>query len=321
MSLEFTQIDKIMQNISKNHFARKKGKRLTSDGIFWTPVELVKTSFPEKKTDLRRWYRHYGYYSLDLRQTQSGLFVPYGMMARQVFDFFFNAFVDRMNRGVENPEHFKFNSINEFLNIIKGNPQGTKLSGDQRLLAMEMLYNFLNCIICFREEEGSIDGRQSNYLFFRDYRGPLPKDCCDRSIRHSSVTYGEIEVTLDKETFSRLSGSKRVPTKTYLVELAGNSCMARDLIVFIASQCFSIKRRRVDFEDYTHRCLMQILGKDAELPLSRLNRDLKKAIDLLSTNFENLYPGETFPVDLYSVKRGQLRLRIFNPTNDLLLAS
>ncbi|MCF8060462.1 MAG: hypothetical protein K9K67_14260 [Bacteriovoracaceae bacterium] len=321
MSFELTQIDEIMQRLSKSHFARKKGKRLTSEGIFWTPVELVKTSFPEKKNEAKRWYRHYGYYSLDLRQTEDGLYVPYGMMARQMFDYFFNTFVDRVNRGVDHPEQFSFNSINEFLNVIKGNPKGKKLSGDQRLLAMEMLYNFLNCIICFKEDEGSAEGRQSNNLFFRDYIGPLPSDYSSKSIRHSAVTYGELRVTLDKETFMRLSGSKRVPTKTYLVELAGNSCMARDLIIFIASQCFSVKKRGVEFEDYSRESLMQVLGKDKTITFKEFNRELKKAINLLSRNFENLYPGEVFPAVLFSVKRGHPKLRIVKEANDFLLAS
>ena len=114
---------------------------IDTQNLFWTPVELVKTSFPEKRSDNPRWIKNFGYYNLNLQQLEEGRAVPYGMMAREIFDYFFNKFVVNLNHQIENPHRFYFSSTAEFVNLVKGNPSGTKVSTDQRVKALEMLLN------------------------------------------------------------------------------------------------------------------------------------------------------------------------------------
>lgn len=278
--------------------------------MFWTPVELVKTSFPEKKSENMRWIKHFGYYSLNLQQLEEGRSVPYGMMAREIFDYFFNKFVINLNHKIENPHKFHFNSTAEFVNLVKGNPLGTKVSTDQRVKALEMLLNMESCAIRFKQAISENESISNNNFFIKEYRGPSHKDL---AISPGIQTSGEIEIELDYDTFSKLATSKRVPTKTYLVQLAGGSVTARDLIILIASQCYSLYKRNIEYMDLKYTDLNGILGKDENLEYKDFSKDVKRAIELLKKNYEELFLYDVFPAEVISERRKDLTLRIYRP--------
>lgn len=283
---------------------------LDTKNMFWTPVELVKTSFPEKKISSLKWLRHFGYYNLNLQQLEEGRSVPYGMMAREIFDYFFNNFVVNMNQQKENPHRFYFSSTAEFVNLVKGNELGTKVSTDQRVKALEMLLNMESCAIRFKQSLPEGECITNNNFFIKQYRGPAHKDL---SHTPNGVTSGEIEIELDFETFMKLATSKRVPTRSYLVKLAGASVTARDLIILIASQCYSLHKRNAEFLDLNYSELKNILGKEDSHCFKEFSKDIKRAVELLKKNYEELFIYDFFPAEIVSRKRKELILRIYKP--------
>lgn len=303
------ELSTIWQNIEQSVKASQTSEEL-SDEIFWTPVELVKTSFPEKKADSLRWIKQFGYHSLHLQQLEDDRAVPYGMMAREIFDYFFNSFVVNLNQDKVNPNSFFFSSVAEFVNEVKGKPQGTKVSTDQRVLALEMLLNMESCTIRFKKPIGNNRGGTNNNLFIRRYSGPSHKKV---AILPEDITDGHIKIELDFETFADLVESKKVPTKLYLVDLAGSSVMARDLIVFIASQCYSLVKRSKEYIDYEYKDLNQILGKGDDVTVEQFNKDLKRAVRLLQKNYEKKFPNDFFPAEVIQIRRGKVVLRIYKP--------
>lgn len=305
-----SELSSLLESLHRNLKESNSKPKYTEKDIFWTPVELVKTSFPERKSKESRWLKELGYYSLNLQQLEEGRSIPYGMMAREIFDYFFNNFVIHLNQEKETPNVFRFSSTAEFVNLVKGNPLGTKVSTDQRVLALEMLLNIESCAIRFKKTISEDETISNNNFFFREYRGPSHSKV---EISPSIVTSGEIEVELDFDTFYKLASSKKVPTKTYLVELAGNSVTARDLIIFIASQCYSLVKRNIEYADFTYYELNQILGKTEKTKKKDFNKDLKRAVSLLTKNYEELFPLDFFPAELVSHCRGNLVLRIFKP--------
>jgi len=314
-----TELTKMLDNLRKDLKKDPSKKEVSDKDIFWTPVELVKTSFPEKKSDQSRWLKEYGYYSLNLQQLETDRSIPYGMMAREIFEYFFNSFVVNLNQGKVSPNIFKFSSTAEFVNLVKGNPLGTKVSTDQRVLALEMLLNIESCAIRFKQTISEDETISNNNFFIREYRGPSHSKITSSP---STITSGEIEVELDNDTFHRLASSKRVPTKSYLVDLAGNSVTARDLIIFIASQCYSLVKRNIEYIDYGYFELNQILGKSESVKKKDFNKDLKRAVSLLTKNYQELFIYDFFPAELISQGRGNLYLRIYKPksTKNILCA-
>lgn len=307
------ELTTLLESLQRNFKSHMPNERVDDTDIFWTPVELVKTSFPEKKSSNKRWLKEFGYYSLNLQQLEEGRSVPYGMMAREIFDYFFNNFVVNHNQGKVNPNKFYFSSTAEFVNLVKGNPLGTKVSTDQRVLALEMLLNIESCAIRFKQTISSDETISNNNFFIREYRGPAHKKVAGSP---STVTNGQIEVELDYETFYKLASSKKVPTKSYLVDLAGSSVTARDLIIFIASQCYSLVKRNKAYIDYPYSDLNQILGKSEGTQIKDFNKDLKRALNVLSKNYEKLFPYDFFPAELISISRGNLQLRIHKPKSE-----
>ncbi|OUS00274.1 hypothetical protein A9Q84_00040 [Halobacteriovorax marinus] len=303
-------VDNFIKNFKANHSTRDTGLEVNSSELFWTPVEFVKTSFPEKKIESLKWLRQFAYYQLSLQQLEENRNVPYGMMAREIFDYFYNQFVVKQNQGHETPNHFFFSSAAEFVNLVKGKPLGTKVSTDQRTQALEMLLNMESCAIRFKKPVGEDEVRTNNNLFIRSYSGPAYAKLKETPGR---VTNGEIEIELDFDTFNELSHSKRVPTRSYLVDLAGSNVTARDLVIFIASQCYSLHKRSTDYIDYCYSDLRQILGKDTGILKENFNKDLKRAVKLLTKRYEDLHQEDFFPAELISEGRGKIKLRIYRP--------
>jgi hypothetical protein len=232
------------------------------------------------------------------------------MMVREMFTYLYNQFVVKQNQGHDNPNYFYFNSTAELVNQIKGNPSGTKISSDQRRLALEMLLNLESCAVRFKKPIGEDEVSTNNNFFIRKYCGPEYKKV---SGKPGTITAGEIELELDYETFNELSQSKRVPTRSYLVNLAGSNVTARDLVIFIASQCYSLHKRSVGHIDYSYQNLRQILGKSTDVTKDEFNKSLKRSIKLLTERYRAIYEDDYFPAELVREKRGKVSLRIYRP--------
>ena len=303
-------VDNFIKNFKANHSTMDTDLDVDSSELFWTPVEFVKTSFPEKRIESLKWLRQFAYYQLNLQQLEENRSVPYGMMAREIFDYLYNQFVVKQNQGHEVPNHFFFNSAAEFVNLVKGKPLGTKVSTDQRVQALEMLLNMESCVIRFKKPVGEDNVETGNNFFIKKYCGPAYSKIKETP---GTVTNGEIEILLDFDTFNELSHSKRVPTRSYLVDLAGSNVTARDLVIFIASQCYSLHKRSSDYIDYCYSDLRQVLGKDVDTTKETFNKDLKRAVKLLTKRYEDIYEDDFFPAELISEGRGKLILRIHKP--------
>jgi hypothetical protein len=310
--MEQLDLSSMVKRFQENYKANVQSTDIEDNDIFWTPVELVKTSFPESKQSDPRWLKEFGYYSLNLQQLEEGRSVPYGMLAREMFDYFFNEFVVASNQQKVAPNRFYFNSTAEFFNLIKGNPLGTKVSTPQRVATLEMLLNLESCAIRFKKKLNDDEVISNNNFFIREYRGPAHSKVAQKP---SQTTRGEIEIELDFDTFKRLASSAKVPTKSYLVELAGSNVTARDLMIFIASQCYSLHKRNASHIDYDVRELSNVLGKNKDITIQRFNQDLKRALELLTKNYEGICPDDFFPAEIVRLHRACVYLRIYAPQN------
>ncbi|MFG1594222.1 hypothetical protein [Halobacteriovorax sp. CON-3] len=311
------ELSNLLGSLQKRYFSEKK-KYVDTERIFWTPVELVVTSFPESRIESDRWVRAHGKISLNMSQLEPERSVPYGILAREMFEYFFNEYVTNLNNGVQEPSVFSFSSASELFNKVKGNCSGTRVSQDQRILILEMLLNFESCAIRFTKclSENSVVSR--NDLFFRSYKGPKHDKVKGMP---SSTTSGEILIQLDDITFYKFSESTRVPTKSFIAKLAGANVMARDLSIVIARLCYSLVKRNTDYQVLGNTELRMYLGKPNECTVKKFNKDLKRAVELLKKNYETAFPFDEYPASLISPKRGELQLLVTKPSQpDNILA-
>lgn len=307
MSSMDASIESLLSNLRKS---LNKNGSIDTNTLLWTPLELIKTALPEVKTDDERYKKDCGRYQLSLQVCEEGRRLPYGMLAREMFDYFFNTFVDNSNNGVDQPNVLVFKSVAELFNAVKSNPQGTKVNTRQRLSTLEMLLNFESCAVRFKKEISENEIITRNTYFFSAYAGPAHPEVASRPM---NITSGEIKVSLDFDIFDGLSKSKRVPVKNYLLELSGGNVMARDLIKNISRQIYRLVEHDLDLVELTYNELKQMSGKRDDYPVKEFNRDLKRAIKALKGNYEKIYPLDNFPVELVSEGRGRVNMLIKKP--------
>jgi hypothetical protein len=109
-----------------------------------------------------------------------------------------------------------------------------------------------------------------------------------------------------------------LPEKPYRLISSYPCCgilTARDLMIFIASQCYSLHKRNVSHINYDVRDLSNVLGKNKDISIKRFNQDLKRALELLTKNYQEKCQDDFFPAKIIRLHRSSVYLRIFTPQN------
>lgn len=308
------ELNSLLKSISSQIKGKRETKKIaiSKEGIIWTPVDLVKTSFPEKRVETKDWLRQFERYSLNIHQSISDRPLPYGILAREIFEYFFNEYVKRYNNNEYDANKFTFQSIADFFNKVKGQEHGTKVSTPQRVLALEMLLAFESTCIRFKEDLDPENNyyKSTNKFFFDTYVGP---DHPKIDQKPENISNGEVIIYLEEKIFNRLAESKKVPIQQYLLKLAGENVTARDLSQFISYQCNSLYRRGEEMIEIHSRDLRRMLGKEEYVGDKDFNKSLKRAMTLLIERYEIQNPEDTFPANLVSKGRGKVYLQIFIP--------